>query len=70
MKIPYTPVANIEIEEYSSSNVMDKDGYILSLLQEGPAEIMEWVTSLLMQLQQRDDPDLAGSVGQEQPKQQ
>jgi hypothetical protein len=55
MKIPFTPVANIEIEEYSNSNVMVNDGYLLSLLQDGPPEIMDLVTSLLVQLHQQDE---------------
>lgn len=55
MKVPFTPVANIEIEEYSNSNVTGYEGYLLSLLQDGPPEIMDLVTSLLVQLHQRDE---------------
>ena len=54
-KALFTPVANIEIEEHSNSNVTGNDGYLLSLLLDGPTEIMDWVTSLLVQLHQQDE---------------
>ena len=34
---------------------MGNDGYLLSLLQDGPPEIMDLVTSLLVQLYERDE---------------
>ena len=34
---------------------MGHDGYLLSLLQDGPPEVMDWVTSLLVQLYERDE---------------
>jgi transposase len=55
MKAPFTPVANIEIEEYSNRDVMGNDGYLLSLLQDGPPEIMDLVTSLWVQIHQKDE---------------
>jgi transposase len=55
MKIPFRPVANIEIEECSNREVTGNDGYLLSLLLAGPPEIMDWVTSLLAQVDQRDE---------------
>ena len=55
MKAPFTPVANIEIEEYSNRDVMGNDGYLLSLLQAGPPEIMDLVTSLWLQIHQKDE---------------
>ena len=62
MKISFTPAANIKIKKYSDRDVVGNDGYLLSfrlrsrqaLLQDGPPEIMDLVTSLLLQLQQRD----------------
>jgi transposase len=63
MKVTFTPVANIEMEEYNNSNEINEltknvtgyDGYLLSLLLDSPPEIMDLVTSLLAQLHQRDE---------------
>ena len=56
MKVTFTPVANIEIEEYRrNSNVTSNDGFTWSLLIDGPTEIMDLVTSLWAQLHQKDE---------------
>ena len=69
MKITFTPVANIEKEDYNNGNKMSKvsqpvmglDGYLLSLLIDGPVEIMDLVTDFLVQLHQKDE-----IIGQQQ----